>query len=272
MALCPFAIYEPVTNHGGDVVGHWGLVIHVQVGLGDTAGQDDNPASEVSDTFWCGLDGTLKQHLDTDIEGWTQMYGNENYAGVECEGFPANPMTDAQIATLGKLFAWFVQTYPDTIPLQLCDHGGQGLTTHCFYPSGVADSTWGGHPCPGSGDLPLAEATSPRFYQIPAILAVAETIINPPPVEENQVQTVNYTAGPATPGGVAFSPAFPLPAGTTTCVSVYVRAKRRTTAPDGDGPATPHANPVAGPPVGMCIIRLDGCQPGETYNGTASFQ
>lgn len=169
MAICPFAVYRPVINHGGPVIAHSGLVIHVQVGNGSTYGQDMNPNSQVSDTFWCGKDGTLEQHIDTDFEGWTQMSGNSTFAGVECEGFPNEPMTPAQISTLGKLYAWGHITHGWL--LQTCDHDGVGLTTHSFYPSGIPDPNWGNHPCPG--DI--------RRAQVPEILAAAKALVNPPP-------------------------------------------------------------------------------------------
>lgn len=195
MAICPFANYRPVVNHGGPVTAHWGMVVHVQQGNGSTYFQDNSPATEVSDTFWVGLDGTLEQHLDTDLAGWTQEAGNYYYAGVEFEGFATAAMTPAQITTAGRLFAWGHTTHG--WPLQLCDHGGQGLTTHAHYPSGDPDAAWGGHPCPGALRAP----------QLPTILVAANaTFLTPtpvtphPPDQEHDMSALVEATGPDAEG------------------------------------------------------------------------
>jgi N-acetylmuramoyl-L-alanine amidase len=175
MAVYPEADWLPISvNYDTGYTAHQGLVIHVAQGFGSLYGYLNNPAAQVSAHFWCGVDGTLEQYVDTDNTAWAEMAGNWFYVSVETEGFGvtvgsdvATPLTDAQVGTLAKLYAWGHETHG--WPLQTCDHGGLGLTTHCFYPSGVADVAWGDHPCPGI-----------RVAQIPAILAGAVAIVNPP--------------------------------------------------------------------------------------------
>jgi hypothetical protein len=99
--------------------------------------------------------------VDTDAVAWAEVAGNAGWISVETEGDPSTPLTQAQVASIGRLFQWLRGLYG--FPSQTCDHDGTGLTTHAHYPSGIADPSWGGHPCPG----PL------RSAQLPAILAAA---------------------------------------------------------------------------------------------------
>jgi hypothetical protein len=148
------------------VAAHLGLVVHVQVGDNSTFGQDNDARSEVSNTFWCGRDGTLEQMVDTDLMAWTEEAGNGFYSSVETEGFPTEPLTIQQVTTLAGLYAWGHRVHG--WPLRTCDHGEAGLTTHAHYPSGDPDPSWGGHPCPG----PL------RSAQLPRIVAAAARLVD----------------------------------------------------------------------------------------------
>ena len=167
--LCPFATYLPVKNHGGPMSAHLGLVLHVQQGSGSLAGYFNNPASQVSAHFWCGKDGTLQQYVDTNVTAWAEMAGNVNYLSVETEGMDTEPLTPAQVSTLGRLLAWCASGYgfPLTGPVP---HGTPGFTPHCN-PNGTPDPAWGNHPCPG----PI------RLAQMGAILAAARPVPTPPP-------------------------------------------------------------------------------------------
>ena len=175
---CPFANWRPVANHSGPMTGHLGFVVHVQVGTGSCYGEFNTAGSQASSHFWVAQDGTLEQYVDTDFIAWAEMAGNGEYVSCETEGTPDTEMTGAQVAALGRLLAWLHAEY--SIPLQTCDHGGQGMTTHAHYPSGTADPDWGNHACPG----PL------RSAQLPAILAAAQHIDlqnNPPAPEEDDM-------------------------------------------------------------------------------------
>ncbi len=149
-----------------------GLVVHVEVGT--EAGTNvcfQNPSFQASSHFGCANDGSLDQWVDTDQVAWAEVAGNPGWISVETEGMPDTPLTGAQVASIGRLFAWLQTLYG--FPSQTCDHDGAGLTTHAHYPSGVADAAWGGHPCPGSI----------RSAQLPAILAASGGTDVPAPTD-----------------------------------------------------------------------------------------
>lgn len=164
MARCPFAAWRGSPNVGGAPIRPArGLVVHVEVGT--EAGTDAcfrNPSFQASAHFGCAKDGSLDQWVDTDAVAWAEVAGNAGWISVETEGTPDEALTPAQVASLGRLFAWVRQRYPD-VPARACDHDGTGLTTHAHYPSGEPDASWGGHPCPGTL----------RSAQLPAILTAA---------------------------------------------------------------------------------------------------
>jgi N-acetylmuramoyl-L-alanine amidase len=166
--LCPFADYRPIPcNTGGPMAENIGLVVHVQVGTGSLFGWFSNPAAEVSAHFWIDLDGTLEQYVEAGTTAWAEVEGNSSYLSVETCGFPEDPLTDEQCATLAKLIAWGHESYG--WPLELVNHGGHGVTTHSFYPSGLPDPAYGDHPCPGLI----------RLAQLPSVLAAAIALVNP---------------------------------------------------------------------------------------------
>jgi len=144
MAIVPFAKWLPVPNHSGAMSAHNGLVLHVQAGNGSCYGLFSNPSYEASATFWVGKDGTLEQYVDTDQIAWAQMSGNGTWNSVETEGVPTEPLTDAQIATLAKLYQWGMDTYRWP-KITTEDVNGRGFGWH-----GMGGADWGGHTgCPG---------------------------------------------------------------------------------------------------------------------------
>lgn len=173
----PFAEWRgplPASNYRAGPSPKIGLAFHVIVGsLSSADGEFRRPGTQLSAHFGIGgpgdpnfADGQIVQWLDTDDDCFAQGAGNyppTAYIGVEVAGDPSKPMTSAQVATLGRIVAWAAGVHD--FPLVAVDHGGHGITTHCHYPSGVADPLWGGHPCPG----PL------RLAQMPAVLAAAES-------------------------------------------------------------------------------------------------
>lgn len=144
MAVVPFAKWLPVPNHSGNMSAHNGLILHVQAGNGSCYGLFSNPSYEASSTFWVGKDGTLEQYVDTDQIAWAQASGNGVFNSVETEGVPTEPLTDAQVQTLGQLYKWGMDTYG--WPAQLTDDpNGAGFGWH-----GMGGAAWGGHTgCPG---------------------------------------------------------------------------------------------------------------------------
>lgn len=162
--LCPFATYRPVPSHSGPMTAHRGLVLHVQVGSNSCYGWFAVPANQASSTWWVGKDGTLEQYVDADMAAWAEAAGNFQWNSVETEGVPAEPLTDDQVITLARLYAWGHQTYGWSYQLT-DDVTGTGFGWH-----GMGGAAWGGHTgCPG--DL--------RKAQRAQILAVAEAVTTP---------------------------------------------------------------------------------------------
>jgi N-acetylmuramoyl-L-alanine amidase len=158
---CPFAKWLPVQNHGGPMMNHYGLVLHVQVGNGSLAGYFNNPASQVSAHFWASKIGELEQYVDTDQVAWAESAGNPNYLSVETEGYPNEPMTSDQILIVADLLVWCAKEYNFPIVGPVA-HGAKGFTQHCNL-DGTPDPAWGNHTCP--------EAI--RMRQMPTIISLA---------------------------------------------------------------------------------------------------
>jgi hypothetical protein len=144
VTICPLAAWLPVQNHGGNMAAHRGLILHVQEGTGGLQGWFNNPNSQVSATFWVSKGGALEQYVDADLTAWAQAAGNGQYNSVETEGLHGEALTDAQIGTLAKLYAWGQHVYG--WPGQLADNPGEaGFGWH-----GMGGNPWGGHlGCPG---------------------------------------------------------------------------------------------------------------------------
>ena len=148
--ICPFAVYRPVSSHGGAMNQVLGSVIHVTAGEGDPYNEFANPANQVSSHFGIGngqggmADGLIEQYVDTANASWAQAAGNYSYLSVETEGQPTEPLTTNQVLSFARLFAWMSKGY--CFPLQVTDTVGQkGLITH-----GDGGAAWGGHTgCPG---------------------------------------------------------------------------------------------------------------------------
>lgn len=143
MVICPFATWRPVVNHGGRMTAHQGLVLHVQVGNNSCFGEFDTPANQVSSTWWVGASGQLEQYVDADLIAWAQMSGNPTWNSVETEGFPTAPLTEAQVVTLARLYAWGHQVYGWPYHLaETPDENGFGW-------HGMGSEAWGHPLCPG---------------------------------------------------------------------------------------------------------------------------
>ncbi len=165
---CPFAQWQgPTSNQvSGGMKDHRGLVLHIAQSpdAQGTINWQKNPTAQVSSHFVNDVDGTLYQVVDTDDMAWAEMAGNGEWLSVENIGYSGNPLTNAQVQTLGKLFAWISQNF--NVPLVATDDpNGSGLGWH-----GMGGDAWGGHlQCPGD----------PIKAQRPQILAVAIAIVNP---------------------------------------------------------------------------------------------
>lgn len=146
--IYPGAVQRPASNHSGPMSAHLGLALHVQVGNGSIFNEANNPAAQASYNWWVAKDGTLEQYVDADLAAWAQAAGNGTYNSVGTEGFPPEPLTDAQMAVIAKLYQWGHDRYG--WPYTLAEAPGEpGFGWH-----GMGDSNghsgWGGHPnCPG---------------------------------------------------------------------------------------------------------------------------
>ena len=167
--LAPGAVLRVVTNESSGMTADLGLILHVQQGLSSPYGWFCNPASQASSDFWVSKTGVLEQYVPDPrvIHAWAQGDGNRTYLSVETEGYPGEPLTDAQIATLARLYRWGHETFGG--PYVLAEAPGQqGFGWH-----GMGGTAWGGHlGCPG--DI--------RKAQRPAILAAAQ---NQAPTEDD---------------------------------------------------------------------------------------
>jgi len=165
--IVPGVKWEPVVSHSGTMNAHMGLVLHVQEGNGDPLPWFSSPANQASSTWWVAKNGTLVQYVDSDLIAWAQASYNGVYNSVETEGYATEPLTDAQVLTLARLYVWGHNVYG--WPLSVIDTPG----LHGFITHGDLGVPGGGHTgCPG--DL--------RKAQRSAVMYLANLVINPKPV------------------------------------------------------------------------------------------
>lgn len=146
-AVCPVADkaeWMPPDHTGGPMGSTRGLVLHVNEGNGDPYNYWMDPSTPTASShFQCMKDGTLIQYVATDVVAWCQVAGSTTWHSVETEGFASEPLTDAQVQKLAKLYAWgnIALGWPmraANTPLE------SGFGLHSM--GGIA---WGGHACPG---------------------------------------------------------------------------------------------------------------------------
>ena len=174
----PPASWEPVDYAGqaGPLSTPIGWVEHVVVGDGDPWSVFKNAQSPNRrfSHLWFAKDGRIKQYQDLTRDSWAQAAGNETYWACETEGYPGQPLTDAQLDALAAWHVW------SGTPDALAEAPGQrGIGTHQM--GGLA---WGGHACPGTiraaqrpdiirraqalrgGDMPLTDAEWKRLSDL----------------------------------------------------------------------------------------------------------
>ena len=181
---CPFAVSligtVPASNYSAGPVSKIGGVVHVIVGsAGSAVAEFQRPGSQLSATYviagpgdrW--PDGTLVQMLDNADVCYAQAAGNwppTSYNAWEVAGYPTDPMTPAQLATLGRAMAWDAADRGYSVTTVVEPHGVSGICTHCN-PDGSPDPAWGDHTCPGTI----------RLQQVKELLAVPPPPVGPPP-------------------------------------------------------------------------------------------
>lgn len=151
-----------------------GLILHHAVSNGSLFGLFNSPSAQVSAHFWVSQSGAIEQYADTDVITWHARDLNGSYCGVETEGCStspyADPMSDAMVAALGRLYAEGMRRHG--WPAVLCNAKGQ--------------PGFGYHRLPGSdngpgGSYPTACPCDVRMGRRSDILAAATGATPPAP-------------------------------------------------------------------------------------------
>jgi len=165
----PGATWRPVSYRaeaGAFPATPLGWILHVVVGNGSPWGTFEHaPAgSRRFSTAWVAKDGSSEQYTELTGKPWAQAAGNLTYWAFETEGYPTEPLTDAQIDTLAR---WHNAIGADDT---LASAPGQrGIGTHY-----MGGSAWGGHTCPDP-----APGAGPRSHQRAAIIDRAKALRGP---------------------------------------------------------------------------------------------
>lgn len=116
---------------------------HVQVGNGSLYEYFNRPTTQASSHLWVGKDGRLEQYVSFHDRAWAEVAGNRFGISCECEGYPSEPYTTAQIDTLARLLIFMRKEFD--IPWTITDTPDiRGIGTHR-----MGGAAWGGHDCPG---------------------------------------------------------------------------------------------------------------------------
>lgn len=193
--LLDWCVQVPVAGKsaGPFVNGPLGWIPHVMVSNGNLdmwfrANPPTNP-DQVCPNFAVYKDGATHQHLPSNYQPQAQMAGNATYAAVECEGYPNEPYTSAQLASLARLHSHYrdVQGVPDAIANA---PGERGIGTHR-----MGGMSFGGHTCPG--DI--------RAAQRNAIITLSQPVTAKNQKEVDMVVLLNAATGlgAVITGGVA---------------------------------------------------------------------
>lgn len=167
-----------------------GYIVHVPVSNGSLFNYFNglvSPARKFCTAF-IFKDGSSEQYTTLDMKAWAQGDGNGDYWSFEVEGFPSEPMTDAQLDTLATWHRFLgVEDRIATAP------GQRGIGTHQ-----MGGAAWGGHSCPGAI----------RTAQLPQILnRLQEDIVTPDDIkaiaDEVLTRPVKDIAGNELPLGKA---------------------------------------------------------------------
>lgn len=163
MARCPFAKQRILPESGTQKKIVPAIIIdHSQAGTGSLYNYWLT-GTGLECHFWVGLDGTIEQYMDTEVQADANLEANrwieggtgygaisietENSAqatynaykgGQGAQAFYDDPWTPAQLASLKKLHKWLADTHP-TIKRQKCNAptvGGRGLGYHSMWGTG----------------------------------------------------------------------------------------------------------------------------------------
>ena len=170
-AIMPGADFKPVSYRaeaGRFTQAPIGWILHVVVGNGspyNTFARAVSPSRRFS-TFWVSKAGHIEQYAETYFKSWAQGGGNGQYWSVETEGFPDEPLTDAQVDALARIHNFLGA--PDKIATA---PGQPGVGTHY-----MGKGAWGAHSCP---DPEGKEGQGPRSNARAEIIARANATARP---------------------------------------------------------------------------------------------
>lgn len=143
MAVYPGAVYMPLNSFSDPGMPRTGLVLHVNDGNSPSLYWWIAGRNGMSCHWQVAKSGRVEQYVDTDRAAWAQQAGNADYLSVETEGFPSEPLNQAQLDALAKLYHWLHDTHG--FPYQLADAPGErGFGWH-----GMGGTAWGHTECPG---------------------------------------------------------------------------------------------------------------------------
>lgn len=145
MAVYSGASYRPLNQFSYlDARPRFGAVLHVNASDGPSLYDWIAGGHDMSCHFQIARDGHIEQYVDTNNGAWCQGDGNWDWISIETQGYPTEPLTDAQINAAARIMRWLHDLYG--IPLQISDSVNvRGLGWH-----GMGGEAWGGHDgCPG---------------------------------------------------------------------------------------------------------------------------
>jgi hypothetical protein len=144
LGVFPGAEYRPVrfTGRTGILDSPLGWILHVAEMDGSPWRLfDESPVgSRKVSTGWVAKDGRVEQYIPATDRPWAQQSGNAQYHAWETEGFAVEPLTSAQIESLGAIHVWH-----RTADRVVSAPGGLGIGTHQ-----MGGLSWGNHACPGA--------------------------------------------------------------------------------------------------------------------------
>lgn len=186
MAVYPHAIKKFITAPKGRqrMAVYNRINLHIAVSEAPSLFGYFNRTGNVDSHFYVRRDGTVEQYVDTSMQAFADLRGNDATISIETQGGMGAdlhaPWTDAQVHALALLSSWIMNTHgipkklaTDSVPFR---DSSKGLSWHRLgvdsyptlyragwrQPTGLLYSASRGKVCPGDA----------RIEQIPGILAL----------------------------------------------------------------------------------------------------
>jgi hypothetical protein len=188
MARFPGAVWKPITASKGRraLTVHNRVNLHVAVSEGSSLHSYFNKSGIPDSHFYVRRDGTVEQYVDTSMQAFADLEGNDATISIETQGMGKGQWTPQQVESLAQLYAWAVRTHGVARKIATDAKPGKsskGLSWHRLgidgnFPNGELGgrlqrgggmhySKSRGKECPGSD----------RIKQVPQIFARAEAIL-----------------------------------------------------------------------------------------------